>query len=82
MHWIEDSGMLEFSKQPKLGLRAALLLPSLAKYVQTGNSFWGEACIVMLKDFHVALQREVKEKGWTEQFAEPRHSTSLSQVSH
>ena len=72
MRWIEDCGMLEFAKQPKRGLGGpALLLPSLAKYVQTGNFFWGEACIVMLKDFHVALQREVKEKGWTEQFAEP-----------
>ena len=72
MRWIEDSGMLNYAKQPKLGSGGpTLLLPTLAKYVQTGDSFWGEACIAMLKDFHTALQREVKDKGWTEQFAEP-----------
>ena len=71
MRWIEDSGMLDTPNNPNWAGRPNLLLPALAKYVQTGNSFWGEACIVMLKDFHAALQREVNDKGWTEQFAEP-----------
>ncbi len=72
MRWIESSGMLDYAKQPKLGSSGpTLLLPSLVKYVQTGDDFWGEACISMLQDFHAALQREVSEKGWTEQFAEP-----------
>ncbi|MCF7765536.1 MAG: hypothetical protein K9N62_17845 [Verrucomicrobia bacterium] len=72
MRWIELSGMLEYAKQPRLGSGGpTLLLPALAKFVQTGEAWWGEACIAMLKDYHLALQREVQEKGWTEQFAEP-----------
>ena len=72
MKWLEDSGMLDYLNQPKRGLGGPTqLLPCLAKLVQTGDPKWGEACIVMLKDFHHALIQEVKEKGWTEQFAEP-----------
>ena len=72
MAWIEKSGMLEYAKKPKLGSGGpTLMLPALAKFVQTEEAWWGEACMAMLKDFHVALQKEVKEKGWTEQFAEP-----------
>ena len=72
MAWLEQSGLLEHAKQPRLGSGGpTLLLPALAKFVQTGERHWGEACIAMLKDHRRALEREVQEKGWTEQFAEP-----------
>jgi hypothetical protein len=70
--WLEQSGMLEYVKQPERGLSGPTqLLPALAKYVQAGERRWGESCIAMLKDFHRALEAEVKEKGWTEQFNDP-----------
>jgi hypothetical protein len=72
MAWLEQSGMLEYVKQPNRGLSGPTqLLPALAKYVQTGERHWGEACIAMLKDFRRALEVEVREKGWTEQFNDP-----------
>lgn len=72
MTWIENSGMLQYANQPQRGLSGPTqLLPSLAKFIQTGDPAWGQACITMLKDFHLALQKEVAEKGWTEQFADP-----------
>ena len=72
MAWIEQSGLLKFAQQPKLGMSGpTLLLPSLAKFVQSGEEHWGEACVAMLKDYHQALKAEVEAKGWVEQFAEP-----------
>lgn len=72
MAWLEQSGLLDYAKQPKLGVSGpTLLLPALAKYVQTGERHWGEACIAMLKDYRRALEAEVQVKGWVEQFAEP-----------
>lgn len=72
MDWLERSGLLDYAQQPKRGMSGpTLLLPSLAKYVQSGQRHWGEACIVMLKDYHRALKAEIKQKGWVEQFAEP-----------
>ena len=72
MAWIEESGMLDYANQPKRGLGGPTqLLPVLAKYVQTREAKWGEACIAMLKDFHRGTQEEVAQKGWTEQFADP-----------
>ncbi len=72
MSWIENSGMLQYVNQPKRGLSGPTqLLPALAKFIQTSDPSWGKACITMLKDFHQALEREVAEKGWTEQFADP-----------
>ena len=71
MAWLEQSGLLEFASRPKLGMSGpTLLLPALAKFVQTGESRWGEACIAMLQDYHRALEAEVEAKGWVWQFAE------------
>ena len=72
MAWLEQSGLLKHAQQPKLGMSGpTLMLPALAKFVQTGQRHWGEACVAMLKDYHRALKAEVKAKGWVEQFAEP-----------
>ena len=70
MAWLEESGMLDYIEQPERGQNGITqLLPALAKYVQTGEAKWGEACIAMLKDYHRASKEEVAQKGWTEQFA-------------
>ena len=72
MAWLEQSGQLDYADQPKRGLSGpTLLLPALAKLVQTGEKRWGEACVAMLKDYHRAMEAEVRAKGWVEQFAEP-----------
>ena len=72
MAWIEQSGLLTYAENPKRGMSGpTLLLPALAKFVQSGEPHWGEACVEMLKDYHRALKDEVKSKGWVEQFAEP-----------
>ena len=72
MVWLEQSGLLDYTQQPKRGMSGPTqLLPVLAKFVQTGEQHWGEACIAMLQDYHRALEAEVKAKGWVEQFAEP-----------
>ena len=43
MAWLEQSGLLDYAQQPKLGMSGpTLLLPALAKYVQTGERHWGE----------------------------------------
>lgn len=72
MEWIDNSGMLDFVDQPKRGMGGpTLLLPVLAKYVQTKDARWRQACIAMLKDYHRAFKVEIEAKGWVEQFAEP-----------
>ena len=72
MIWLEQSGLLQYADQPELGMSGpTLLLPTLAKFVQTGQRQWGDACVAMLKDYHRALKVEIEAKGWVEQFAEP-----------
>ncbi|MGA1014556.1 MAG: hypothetical protein ACO3VS_05385 [Limisphaerales bacterium] len=64
MAWIDASGELDRAKTPKLGLRGPdLFTPILAKYVQTGEPFWGEAILGMLHDFDRALQEEIERTG-------------------
>lgn len=46
-------------------------MPVLVKYVQTGDAFWGEACVGMLKAFHVEMERQVSERKWFWQFEHP-----------
>jgi len=59
MAWLERSGMLDYVNQPKRGLSGLTqLLPSLAKFIQTGERRWGEACIAILQDFHRALEQD------------------------
>ncbi len=72
MRWLETSGVLAYADKPERGQAGlAELLGALAKYVQTGDDRWGQACIAMLKEFHRATVEEVGQKGWSEQFAVP-----------
>ena len=47
------------------------LMPVLAKYLQTGDTQWSDACIAMLKAFHEELLRQVADKNWFWQFEHP-----------
>ncbi len=67
--WIEDSGHLQYVDHPQHGHFAPRhLLPLLAKYVDTGDPKWGEACLVGLQDYYRVLQEEVKQDGWHSYF--------------
>jgi len=69
MQWIEESGLLELVDTPKLGLSGPQrFMPILAKYVQTHDKKWADAIMAMLRHFSAALEDEVAQKGWTEQF--------------
>jgi hypothetical protein len=71
MAWLEDSGLLDHVNEPERGLVGpGELLPVLAKFAQTGERKWGEACVSMLKDFHRAVKLEVASKGWNSEFVE------------
>lgn len=68
--WLEDSGHFRYvdnaDKHGMYGPRH--LMPVLAKFVQSGDRKYGEACIAMLKAYHEWLRSEVARIGWHEQF--------------
>ena len=60
------------TKNPNQGMHGPqTFMPVLAKYVQTGESRWSDACIAMLKKFHQELQQRVSDRGWLWQFEHP-----------
>ena len=63
--WCERSGHLERDlrnrKHQQYGPRHAL--PSLAKYVASGEKKYGESVREMLRNYHLWLQEEVKRRG-------------------
>ena len=72
MTWIEESGMLDYVDNPRRGEGGLPeLLPALARYVQTGDAKYSDACIAMLKDCYRAMKEEVASKGWCEHFGDP-----------
>lgn len=71
MAWLEDSGLLDYVNEPKRGLVGpAELLPVLAKFAQTGERRFGEACVLMLKDYHQAIKAEAARVGWNKEYIE------------
>lgn len=71
LRWLEEMDLFTLADTPKAGLWGPQrFMPVLVKYVQTGERRWGEAIIIMLKDWHRATMEEVAKKGWTEQFIE------------
>ncbi|MFM7207250.1 MAG: hypothetical protein ACKO4T_11355 [Planctomycetaceae bacterium] len=62
----------EIADRPDRGLDGPrVFMPVLVKYVQTADPAWGEACIAMLRAFHVEMQRQVAERKWFWQFEHP-----------
>ena len=72
MRSIEASDPQGTAKNPKQGMYGPqAFMPVLAKYVDTGDRAWGEPVVAMLKAFHEAMEREVAERKWVEQFEFP-----------
>lgn len=71
LQFLEEMDLFKIAETPKQGLSGPQqFLPVLVKYLHTGERRYGEAIIVMLKDFHQATIAQVGRKGWTEQFIE------------
>jgi len=69
---IEDMKPAEIARHPNHGMEGPrVFLPVLAKYVQTGEAAWGDACIAMLKAFHAEMERQVAARKWFWQFETP-----------
>ena len=70
--WLQFSGHLRYADNPaargQYGPRH--LLPVLAEYAATGDRRYGEACIEMLKAFHLWIREEVARKGWHDLFCQ------------
>ena len=70
--WLEFSGHFRYAENPaahgQYGPRH--FLPVLAKYVESGDRRYGEACIAMLRSFHAWLKEEIANKGWHSLFGE------------
>ena len=49
----------------------AAFMPVLAKYVQTGDSKWSDACISMLQHAHADMKKMIAERKWFWQFEHP-----------
>lgn len=60
------------AKNPNRGMSGPqIFAPVLAKYVQTFNSRWSNACIAMLKAFHQEMLKQVATRKWFWQFEHP-----------
>ena len=70
--WLEFSGHFRYADNPgahgQYGPRH--FLPVLAKYVESGDRRYGDACVAMLRSFHAWLKEEVATKGWHSLFGE------------
>ena len=72
MKWLEDSGHLAYAEgtgpttHSRYGPRHFMLV--LAKYVQTGDPKWGQACLTMLHAYDQWLRAEVKANGWHSEY--------------
>lgn len=65
MKWLDESGHLRYADSPQHGVYGPRhLMPVLAKYVQTGDAKYGQACLAMLKDYEQWMRAAVKKDGW------------------
>ncbi|MCA9189044.1 MAG: hypothetical protein KDA99_25645 [Planctomycetales bacterium] len=60
------------ASKPRHGINGpTVFMPVLAKFVQTGNTKWADACIAMLHDCHEDMKQQVAERKWVWQFEHP-----------
>ena len=60
------------AKNPNRGMGGPpAFMPVLAKYVQTGDRVWSDACVAMLKAFHQEMLKQIEERKWFWQFEHP-----------
>ena len=48
-----------------------VFMPVLAKYVQTGDAKWSDACIAMLRNAHDEMKKMIAQRKWFWQFEHP-----------
>ncbi len=69
---LETRDLRALARQPERGMGGpSAFMPVLVKYVETGEVFWGGACMEMLRAFHAEMQRQVSERKWFWQFEHP-----------
>jgi len=77
--WLEASGHFKYAenadKHGQYGPRH--LFPVLAKYVQSGERKYGEACVQMLKAFDTWLRDEVAKTGWHSMFIDEPYALGI-----
>jgi len=72
MRAIDAANPRALAAQPQRGTGGPVtFLPVLAKYVQTGDAFWGRAIVAMLKHYHASLETIVSERKWFWDFEWP-----------
>jgi len=72
MRCLETQNLAELARNPNRGMDGPReFMPVLAKYVQTGDAVWADACMAMLKAFHAEMQKQVAERKWFWQFEHP-----------
>jgi hypothetical protein len=68
--WLADSGHFKYADNAEThgpyGPRH--LMPVLAKFVESGDRKYGDACLRMLRAYHAWLKHEVETSGWHSMF--------------
>lgn len=72
MQCLESMDLEALASHPNRGDGSLVaFMPVLAKYVQSGEKRWAEACVEMLKQYHTALKKRVEEDKWIWDFEWP-----------
>jgi len=72
MQCLETMDLETLASHPNRGDGSLVaFMPVLAKYVQSGEKRWAEACVEMLKQYHTALKKRVEEDKWIWDFEWP-----------
>ena len=72
MQCLESMDLEALASRPNRGDGSLVaFMPVLAKYVQSGDKRWAEACVEMLKQYHTALKKRVEEDKWIWDFEWP-----------
>ena len=62
----------QIAANPNHGINGPqVFMPVLAKYVETGDANWADACIAMLRNAHAGMKRVIAERKWFWQFEHP-----------
>ncbi len=72
MRYLASRDLEALAAQPNRGEGGPrAFLPILAKYVESGDARWANACIAMLKAYRLAMEERVKQDGWISDFEMP-----------
>ena len=72
MRYLETLDLEKLASNPNRGDGSLVtFMPILAKYAESGDERWADACVRMLRHYHEAMQKRVAEHGWIEDFEMP-----------